>query len=227
MTVTDNQLMLAAIAGTVGILAAFMPMLVVVTVYIKKTSNNADSLSIWTFLNTMMLVQMLVSLTFYWGVAIFDAIIGMKIKELQLQGAGGAFALFWQVPIINASPLAQSTTYYIEMLRSWTTMFNAFIAPLFVMVGLNLGFATSAGAFQTNRNGSDGAMDDFVGLMVKLFVGGVIAGFVYVGWAKMAMYTMLIPSADGGNATLIDASQQWWRHAFGMTGGKPTDTIKF
>lgn len=225
MTVTDNQLMLAAIAGTAGILAAFMPMLAVVTLYIKKNSNNADPLSIWTFLITMMLVQLLVSLTFYWGVAIFDAII--KIKDLKLQGPGGAFTLFWQVPIINASPLAQSTTYYIEMLRSWTTMINAFIAPLFIMVGLNLGFATSAGAFQTNRNGSDGAMDDFVGLMVKLFIGGVIAGFVYVGWAKMAMYTMFIPSADGGNATLIDASQQWWRHAFGITGGKLTDTIKF
>jgi len=225
MTITDNQLMLAAIAGTAGILAAFMPMLAVVTVYIKKTSSNADTLSIWTFLVTMMLVQLLVSLTFYWGVAIFDAII--KIKDLKLQGSDGVFAMFWQVPIINASPLAQSTTYYIEMLRSWTTMINAFIAPLFIMVGLNLGFATSSGAFQTNRNGSDGAMDDFVGLMAKLFIGGVIAGFVYVGWAKMAMYTMLIPSADGGNATLIDASQQWWRHAFGMTGGKSADTIKF
>jgi hypothetical protein len=154
----------------------------------------------------------------------FDAVI--KFKDMQLMGSGGAFELFWRVPIIEASPLSQNITYTIEAIRSWVATVNAFAAPLFIMVGVSLAMTSSGGIFQGGRSG-DSAMDDMVGFVVKLFLHVLIAAFVYTGWAKMGAYTMMIPSPDGGNATLIEASQQWWRQAFGINGGKSADLIRF
>lgn len=222
MTVTDNQLILAAVCGIAGIAAAYMPFFGVMTQYLGKDKNSDDATSIWMFLVVSMGVQFFVSVLFYYVILILDSV--NKIAGMKLRGSDGAFDLFWKVPIIESTTSAQMWTSTIELIRSMTIAINAFTPVVAVLGGAALGYAIAA----KQHNHTNESTGDFMGYGVKMFLGAFIAAIVYTGWAQMASYTMQIPSAiEGKNTTLIEAAQSWWRKSLGVKHGSDSAVIKF
>lgn len=224
MQVTENQLILAAICGVAGTAAAYLPFVGVLTNYMSKDKSQLTDMSIWTFLVSAMVTQFLVGVLFYYAILIFDTII--KSPELKLLGVGGGFDLFWKVPVIDSPTTAQTWTVMIDGIRKMVVLLNAFIAPMAVVGGFTMGYTIANE--QLRARGTSEANSDFFMLAFKPFLGVLIAVVVYVGWAKMASYSMMIPSAiEGQNATLIEASQAWWRKSLEINGGKNAADIRF
>lgn len=222
MTVTDNQLILAAVCGIAGISAAYIPFFGVMTKYLGNDKHSDDGNSIWMFLVVSMGVQFFVSVLFYYAILILDSV--NKIAGMKLRGADGAFDLFWKVPIIESTTSAQMWTSTIEFIRSMTITINAFTPLIAVLGGAALGYAIAA----KQHNHTNESTGDFMGYGVKMFLGAFVAAVVYVGWAQMASYTMQIPSAiEGKNTTLIEAAQSWWRKSLGVKNGNAAAVIKF
>lgn len=223
MTVTDNQLILAAVCGIAGIAAAYMPFMGVLTKHFMGEKDN-DGTSIWSFLFTAIIAQFLVAVFFYWVILLLDSV--NKIAGMKLLGPDGAFNLFWKVPVIDSTTSAQVWTSTIDMIRTVTITFNAFIPVIAILGGVIAGY--SVAAKQMHSRGTSDNNDDYFNYGIKMFIGAFVAAIVYTGWAQMASYTMQIPSAiEGKNTTLIEAAQSWWRKSLGVKHGSDSAVIKF
>lgn len=209
MTVTETQIMLAAVCGIAGIFAAFMPIVGVTMSYISKERNGYDDTSVWMFLMWIMTYQFLVSVVFYWVLMLFDALI--KIDSMTILGANGAFKLFWTVPVISSSPSVEAWTTAIVLIRDLLKMFNAFLPVLVILGAIIVGYWIAAK--QTEQKGGG---NDYFGYGIKMFVAAAIASIAYTGWARMASYTLQMPSDKGEISTIDDAARAWWRTAVGV-----------
>ncbi|MCL4432127.1 MAG: hypothetical protein M1300_07395 [Epsilonproteobacteria bacterium] len=223
MTVTDNQLILAAVCGIGGIAAAFMPFIASLTSHLMNNEKGDDSTSLWMFVYTSIQIQFIVSVFFHGFMRILDATMKSGMKVI---GDGGAFDLFWKVDIIYATVTSEMITTTIKIIRDFTMMLNAFLPIFAVMGGVVAGYHMAAKQMQSR--GTSEREQDFFSYGLKMFMGGFVASVVYYGWAAMASYTMLLPSAyNGGNSqSLSSASAQYWRQAVGIkTGGKEASKI--
>lgn len=223
MTVTDNQLILAAVCGIAGILAAFMPFIATLGSNLFDHSKGDDASSIWTFLVTAIGVQFLVGVFFNGIVRALDLTMKGGIKVL---GTGGAFDLFWKVEVIYATTTSEMITSMIKIIREMVLLTNAFLPVFTVFGGIIWGYTLAS--MQKHTKGSDGGTSgDWFGYAIKMFLGGMIAAIVYFGWARIASYSLFLPSAiDGGQqTTLIDKTTEYWRHGVGINRGKAASTI--
>lgn len=208
---SDTTIILAAVCGIVGILAAFMPFVGVLTSFISKDKNSHDDSSIWMFLVWAMVAQFIVSVMFYWVLMIFDALI--KTNNLKILGANGAFELFWKVPVIDSTPTLQAWTVLIVMIREMLIMINAFM-PAAVIIGASLvGYLI---ADKQQHRGGNGGNIDFGAYGIKMFLAVAIASVTYFGWARMASYALQMPRNGGEITTLDRAAQAWWRESLGI-----------
>jgi hypothetical protein len=223
MTVTDNQLILAAVCGIGGIAAAFMPFIASLTNHLMNHEKGDDSTSLWMFLFSTIQIQFIVSVFFYGFMRILDATMKSGMKVI---GTDGAFDLFWKIEIIYATVTSEMITTTIKIIRDFTILLNAFL-PIFAVIGGAVAGYHMA-ARQMHSRGTSERESDFLNYGFKMFMGGFVASVVYYGWAAMASYTMLLPSASEGgkNTTLSEASAQYWREAVGIkTGGKDASAI--
>lgn len=223
MTVTDNQLILAAVCGIGGIVAAFMPFIASLTNHLMNHEKGDDSTSLLMFLFSSIQIQFIVSVFFYGFMRVLDSTMKSGMKVI---GDGGAFDLFWKVDIIYATVGSEMITTTIKIIRDFTLMINAFLPIFAVMGGAVAGYHMAAK--QMHSRGTSEREYDFFSYGLKMFMGGFVAAAVYYGWAAMASYTMLLPSAyNGGNSqSLSSASVQYWRQAVGIkTGAKEASKI--
>lgn len=216
MTVTVTQIMLAAACGIAGIFAAFAPIVGVSIAYITKERNGHDDTSVWMLLLSIMIFQFFVSVSFYWLLMIFDALI--KIDSMSILGENGAFKLFWTVPIISSDPTVHAWTTLIVMVRDMLKLFNAFIPALVVFGAVVVGYWVASKQTQQTGGGND-----YFGYGIKMFVAAAIAAVAYTGWAKMATYTLQMPGGNAGEiSTVDDAARAWWRDGVGVKLGVST-----
>ncbi|MCL4431501.1 MAG: hypothetical protein M1300_04175 [Epsilonproteobacteria bacterium] len=218
MTVTTGQLMLAATMGLAGVIAAFAPAMAITASFLTKPKTDNDDTSIWKFMLTLMVVQLLVAIFFYWGVQVLN--IMNKFAGMNLIGDGGAFDVFWTVKPIYTSAEAETWSTIIVLVRDAVKMFNAFLPFFIIFGGVYVGY--SAANKDLSNRGATGN-NDFLMLGFKTFVSAFIAGIIYYNWAAMASVTLMMPSTISGEHTMLtDAAQQWWREAIGVIKAKPT-----
>ena len=222
MVISTNQIILAAAVGIAGVTAAFMPIIALTTTFLTKDKGAQDDTSIWHFAFMVTITQFMVSLFFYWAIVILNSL--NKFGGMGILGPGGAFDLFWKVTASGGETNAWIGV--ILLVRSIVTTLNAFIPFVVVLGGGIVGYnIAQVGA---RGRGADKGTGDFLGYGVRVFIGVIIAAIAYVAWAKMASYTMMMPSTASGEPTmLIDAAQQWWRDGLGvkLSGAKPPSTL--
>lgn len=220
MGVTTPQLMLAAVCGTAGILAAFMPAIAVSVSFLAKDKNQHDDTSIWKFMFLLMIYQFLVAVFFYWGIHILNSL--NKFAGMEILGKGGAFELFWTVNAVYATAEGQTWSTIILTIRSIVKTLNAFLPVAIVLGGVYIGYMAANRDIASRGPQMSG---DFIGVGLKVFAAAFIASVVYYGWAQIASTSMMMPSTiDGQYTMLADAAQQWWREALGVKiAGKPAE----
>lgn len=212
MTATTGQLMLAATMGIAGVTAAFAPAISTTASFLMKSNSEHDDASIWKFLFTLMLMQFLVSVFFYWGIQILNSL--NKFAGMNLLGEDGAFTLFWTAHVVYGSAEAETWSTIIVIFRDSVKLFNAFL-PLFIVIGgVYVGY--SAASKDISNRGANGN-NDYAMLVFKIFASAFIASIIYYNWAMLASATLMMPSTISGEYTMLtDAAQQWWREGLGI-----------
>lgn len=214
ITATEPQVMLAAIVGFVGIFAAFAPVIGVTLHYLSKQKNDHDDTSIITFVIALTALQTLVSVIFYWALKFFDLI--NKADGLTIFGANGVFQLFWNMPVIHATPTTEAFSTVVVLVRDTLKTVNALIPFAIVLLGVAVGYWISEA--KVDKRDLRGNIDYF-GYGVRMFMGVFFAATAYIGWSQMASYTLQMPLAGDGSGTIVtlhEASAAWWREAVGI-----------
>lgn len=212
VTITVGQVLFAAFVGFIGIFAAFAPAIGVTLHHLGKQRSDHDDVSIISFFVTMTITQFIVTVFTYMIFRIFDAII--KIDAMSVLGPSGVFNLFWTTPVVSSTPVIETWTTTIVLIRETLKMVNAFIPFLFVITGLIISYWVSH-----TKVVRDQQQADYFMYGTRIFAGIFLAMVAYTAWASFASYTLQMPAVSGGGdfASVRDAAVVWWRKAAGIT----------
>jgi hypothetical protein len=224
MTVSENQLIFAAVCGTSGIVLAFLPFIATAVNFISNYDKGDDSSSAISFLLWGTAIQLFVAILFHNIMRVLDITVGKS--GLIVFGPGGAFDLFWKAEIIYTTVMTETITTMIKMTRDVTILVNAFL-PLIVVVGGAV-WGYNLAARQKHSQGSNSDNNDVVNVGIKMFLGVLVTVIVYSAWSKFAAYTLNLPTVTEQHTQTMahDAAIQYWRGAVGIkSGGKDASAI--